>query len=164
MVCAIAVLTLSISSGAQRLPAGSASKDQTVGVAINLRVNGAPYAFNGQAVCHHVPVGSIYNTLAERWSVQQNDKQSNLNLTLWHPVAGGSDMVTLSLMTGGKSYDVNTVKSPQATGVTGSGTIRFAREGAGGTLTVDATTASGAKINGTVKCEKFTVPEAVAGN
>ena len=57
MVCAIAILMLSISSGLSGVRRTRHGEDQTVAVAIALRVNGAAYAFNGQAVCHHVPVG-----------------------------------------------------------------------------------------------------------
>ena len=164
MLSALAVIVLSTSFSAQRRPAGSTPQDQTVAVAIDLRVNGAPYTFKGQAVCHHLAKGSIYNTLAERWSVQHSEKENSVNVTLWHPLAGGSDMVTLAVATGGKRYDVTTVKGPQGTGSAGSGSARLTREGAGGTLTIEATTAAGAEIAGTVKCERFTAPEVVAGN
>jgi hypothetical protein len=71
-------------------------------------------------------------------------------------------MVTLNVSMGGKRYDVSTVKSPQ--GPAGSGGVKLAPEGAGGTFTVDATTASAAKITGTVKCGAFMASETVAGN
>ena len=73
-------------------------------------------------------------------------------------------MVTLSISVGGKRYDVSTVKSPQATQASGSASVKFASQGGGATFTVDATTASGAKLNGTIKCESFTMPEPVAGD
>ena len=157
-------LMLSMSLSAQRRPAGSAPQEQKVGLAIDLRVNGVPYTFKGQGVCEHLAKGSIYDTPAERWSVQHNATGQNMNLTLWRPLKGGGDMVTLSVQSGGKSHDVNTVKGPQATQTTGSGSVRFAPEGAGGTFAVEATAASGAKISGTVKCDAFTASQAVAGN
>jgi hypothetical protein len=164
IVCyAAAMLMLSTSSAAQRRPATAPQEDK-VSIAVDLRVNGAPYAFKGQAACHHLAKGSIYDTLAERWSVQQNAGGNNMSLTLWRPVKGTGDMVTLSITSGGKRYDVSTVKAPQATRNTGTGTVRFTRQGAGGIFAVEAATVSGAKITGTITCEKFTVPEVVAGN
>jgi hypothetical protein len=56
------------------------------------------------------------------------------------------------------------VKAPKATSVTGSATVKFALEGKGGTFTLNAVAGSGAAITGTIKCEAFTTPEAVAGN
>jgi hypothetical protein len=73
-------------------------------------------------------------------------------------------MVTLAITSGGKRHDVNTVKNPRATATAGSGNVRLASKGAGGVFTLDATAASGAKISGTVACERFTVPELVAGD
>ena len=164
-VClALAVTVLTTSAAAQRRPAGALPQEQKVAVAIDLRVNGAPYAFNGPAVCEHLAKGSIYDTLAERWSVRQDDNGRNMALTLWRPLKGSGDMVTFFVAAGGKRHEVNTVKGPQTVKTTGTGTAKFAAEGAGGTFTIDATADSGAKISGTVKCEKFTVPDVVAGN
>lgn len=162
--CAIAVALLSITSAAQRRPGGAAAPDQKVGAAIDLRVNGTPYTFKGQAVCHHLAMGSIYDIRAERWSVQQSEADRSAALTLWRPLTGGADMVTLSITLGGKRHDVNTVKSPNATKTEGSGSVRLSQQGGAGTFTVDATAASGAKVTGTIKCDQFTVPEVVAGD
>jgi hypothetical protein len=127
-------------------------------------VDGAAYNFNGQAVCEHMPRGSIYNVPAERWSARLDDNGRSLNFTLWHPLAGSTDMMTLSISVGGKRYDVSTVKSSQATQASGSANVKLMPSGDGVTFSVDATTASGAKLNGTIKCESFTTPEAVAGD
>ena len=131
---------------------------------IDLRVDGAPYTFKGPAVCHHLATGSIYDTRAERWSVQQSEAGRNVALTLWRPLAGGTDMVTLSITLGGKRHNVNTVKSPNATKTEGSGSVRLSQQGAAGTFSIDATAASGAKITGAIRCDQFTVPDVVAGN
>jgi hypothetical protein len=149
---------------AQRRPAGSPPADEKTTMVIDLQVNGAGYAFKGQGTCHHVAKGSIYDTPAERWSVRQSDSGRSVALTLWRPLKGAGDMVNLSITAGGKSHDVNTVKSPQAAKSTGSGNVRLAGKGAGGVFTLDATAASGAKITGTISCEKFTVPAIVAGD
>ena len=164
LLLSTAAMMLSMSLAAQRRPAGSAPQEQKVGVAIDLRVNDAPYTFKGQAVCQHLAKGSIYDTPAERWSVQHDATGQNMNLTLWRPLKGGGDMVTLSLQASGKRHDVDTVKGPKSTQTTGSGSVRFAPEGGGGTFAVEATAASGAKISGTVKCDAFTASQAVAGN
>jgi hypothetical protein len=153
-------LMCSVPASAQRRPTGS--QEKRVGVAIDLKVNGAPYTFKGEASCDHLARGSIYDIVAERWSVQQNDADRSLSFSLWRPTSGAGDMVTLNVSMGGKRYDVSTVKSPQ--GPSGSGSVKLAPESAGGTFTIDATTASAAKITGTVKCNAFTASETVAGN
>ena len=155
-----ATLLLSFSASAQRRPV--ASEDPKVNVAIDLKVNGAPYAFKGEASCDHLAEGSIYDIAAKRWSVRQDDNGRNLNLSLWRPAGGGADMVQLNIYVGGKRYDVSTIKSPQ--GPSGSGSVKLTPEGTGGTFTVDATTASAAKITGTIKCAAFPASRAVAGN
>jgi len=127
-----------------------------------LKAGGVAYDFTGPATCEHSPNGSIYNVVAERWSVRHSDGTRQLNLNLWHPLTGGQDMVTLSISTGGKRYDVDTVKGPSVQ-TSGTGTARFAAAGNGGTLTIDAATASGAKITGSVKCDAFTSAEVAGG-
>jgi hypothetical protein len=71
-------------------------------------------------------------------------------------------MVQLNVYMGGKRYDVSTIKSPQ--GPSGAGSVKLAIEGTGGTFTLEATTASAAKITGTIKCAAFPPSAAVAGN
>ena len=153
-------LIWSMQASAQRRPTGS--QEKKVGVAIDLRVSGAAYTFKGEATCDHLAKGSIYDVVAERWSVRQNDGDRSLNFSLWRPTGGTADMVTLNVSMGGKRFDVSTVKSPQ--GASGSGSVKLAPQGAGGTFTIDATTASAARITGTVKCDAFTAAETVAGD
>jgi hypothetical protein len=155
-----ASLTFSIAASAQRRPAGA--QEQKVGVAIDLKVNGTPYTFKGEASCDHLAKGSIYDIAAERWSVRQDGNGQNLNLSLWRPASGAGDMVQLNIYAGGKRYDVSTIKSPQ--GPSGSGSVKLVTEGSGGTFTVDATTASAVRITGTIKCAAFPPSRAVAGN
>ncbi len=155
-----AALMCSTAASAQRRLPGS--QEKKVGVAIDLNVNGTPYAFKGEASCDHLAKGSIYDIAAERWSVRQDDTGRNINFSLWRPTSGAGDMVTLNVSMGGKRYDVSTVKSPQ--GPSGSGTVKLTTQGAGGTFTIDVSTASSAKITGTVKCDAFPASEAVAGD
>jgi len=70
-------------------------------------------------------------------------------------------MFSLSVGTRGKSYLVNTIKPGGA--VKGSGKMTVTRSGAGGTFTINATTADGAAITGTIKCSEFTAVMAEGG-
>ena len=162
-LCFTTALTLVVPVSAQRRPAGSAPQEGKVGATIALDVAGTAYQFSGQAVCEHLSRGSIYDIPAARWSVRHSEAARDLSLTVWRPQSGG-DMVTLAINIGGKRHDVNTVKAPKATSVTGSATLKFAPEGKGGTFTLNAKAGSGAAITGTIKCEAFTTPVAVAGN
>jgi hypothetical protein len=157
------VLTVSTPLVAQRRPPGSTPQESTVGAAIALSVGGMTYAFTGKAECEHLAGGSIYDTVAERWSVQQQDNGRSLNLNLWHPMSGGSDMVMLSISLGGKTYTLDTVKRPQSAQTTGSGTVKLVPQGNGGTFTVNGKAGSGAAISGTIKCDSFTASNPVAG-
>jgi hypothetical protein len=96
--------------------------------------------------------------------VQQADGARSLSLTVWRPLAGGEDMITLSVSDGARRADVNTVKGRQQTQTTGSGTVKLAPVGKGGTFTIDAKTTSGGAIAGTITCERFTVSTPVAGD
>jgi hypothetical protein len=157
-----AILTLTAPLAAQRRPSAS-PVEETVSTVIALSIGGASYNFTGQAVCEHVPNGSIYDIVAERWSVRQQDTGRSMSLNLWHPLSGGSDMVTLTVSTGGKKYDVDTVKKPQSNQTIGSANVKFVPQGKGGTLTIDATAGSGTKVSGTIKCDAFTAVTPVAG-
>ena len=150
---------LSITTSAQRRVPGS--QEKKVGVAIDLKVNSVPYTFKGDAICDHLAKGSIYDIVAERWSVRHDDNGRNINLSLWRPIKGG-DMVQLNVYMAGKRYDVSTIKSPQ--GPSGSGSVKLVKEGTGGTFTIDAATASAGKITGTIKCDAFPASDAVAGD
>lgn len=156
----IAALILSVAPSAQRRLPGS--QEKKVGVAIDLKVNGTPYTFKGEASCDHLAQGSIYDIVAERWSVRQDDNGRNVNLSLWRPRNGTGDMVQLNVYVAGKRYDVSTVKSPQ--GPSGSGSVKLVKEGTGGTFTIDAATPSADRITGTIKCDAFPASEAVAGD
>ena len=138
---------------------------ETVPAAIALHVGGDSYAFTGDASCVYLERGSIYDLMASRWSVQQSDGNRSLALTVWHPANGSADMINLSVSTGpGTQHSVDTVKVGSNGTVKGSGTAKFEKAGAGGLFTVDATTASGTKINGTIKCERFTAAVVAGGN
>ena len=160
-----AALTLVAPASAQRRPAGSPPQEAKVNATVALKIADSAYNFTGQAVCEHLSRGSIYDIPAARWSVRHNEAARDLSLTLWRPLSGSGDMVTLAVNIGGKRHDVDTVKAPKSTAAaTGSATVKFAPDGKGGLFTLNATAGSGAAITGTIKCEAFTTPTAVAGN
>jgi hypothetical protein len=140
--------------GAQRRPPGS-SAEPALPMKVALQVGGQAYAFTGQGVCQSSSNASIYELPATMYSVRQNDSDRSLSLTLWHPKNGTPDMLNLSVSTGRKSHTVSTVKVGQNGDVKGSGRATFAPAGAGGTFTLDATADSGAKITGTITCDRF---------
>jgi len=148
---------------AQR-PSPGTPPDDKVGVNVALQVGGGSYQFNGQGSCTHEPRGYIYGIAAKLWRVQQNEGQRSAVLTFWSPASGSGDMFSLYVTSGGKSYETNTVKGKDAGATKGSGSVTFAPAGSGGTFTVNATTADGAKISGTIKCDLFRPAIAEGGN
>ena len=164
VLAVVAALMVAKADSAQRRPAGTAPQQAKVGAAIALTVAGTAYQFSGEAVCEHLARGSIYDVPASRWSVRHTDTARDLSLTVWRPQAGGEDMVTLAVSIMGRRYDVNTVKAPRAPAAVGLATVKFAPEGKGGMFTINGTSGSGAPITGTIKCDAFTTPVAVAGN
>ncbi len=159
---AIAMMTASVAAGQRRsVPAMPA--DTKVDVAITLQIAGQPYRFEGKAECRHAPVASIYNVVAQMWSVQQSNGQRSIALTLWRPRSTSGDMFSLNVAAGGKSYLVNTVKPDRQSAVEGSGKAALTTSGLGGTFTINATAANGAAVTGTIECSAFTAAIAEGG-
>lgn len=146
---------------AQRRAPGSAAKVQ---VSVDLVVAGDAYKATGEGTCRHAAQAAIYGVLSEQWSVQHSEGSRNLSLTLWRPKRGGGDMLTLAVSTGAASRQVNTVKADAAPPAEGSGTATLAAAPKGGTFTIDAATAKGERITGTIKCEAFTPAVAEGGD
>ncbi len=158
---AVALAIASAASAQRRtVPATPAG----AGVAVALQVAGQPYHFEGNATCQHAPVASIYNVAAEMWSVHQSDGQRSIAFTLWRPRITSGHMVVLSVVTGGRSYIVNTVKPTPGSAVQGSGKVTVTPSGAGATFTIDASAPNGAAITGTIRCGAFTEPVAEGGD
>jgi hypothetical protein len=67
-------------------------------------------------------------------------------------------MFTLYLQAGGRTHAASTVRTPGDRQSKGSGEVTFARVGAGGTFTLNATAANGTTIRGTITCEAFRAP------
>jgi hypothetical protein len=148
---AIALGALVANISAQRRPPAQAQPTQAIQAA--LKAGGATYQSNEPGKCTHAPVASIYKTMAEMWSVQQNGQGRSLALTLWKPKDGSGEMVTLSVTSGNVSHQVSTVRGGAATA--GSGKVILKPAGSGGTFSVDAKSGSGAAITGTITCDAF---------
>jgi hypothetical protein len=145
------------------MASGSAAQslDKRVDVSIALKVAGQTFAFNGKGEANHEPAAYIYGAKAQVWKVEGRNAQGAASLTLWRPAAGSGDMISLYVTTGGKSYSVNTVGT--SGNAEGSGKVTFTPAGPGGTFTIDAAAASGARITGTLKCGAFTAIVAEGG-
>jgi hypothetical protein len=158
-----AVLFASVTAAQIGRAAGTPPDDKAA-VAIALQVGGAVYQFSGRGECGHEPKGYIYATPAKMWTVRQDEGPRSVTLTLWSPGSGAADMFNLYVTSGGKTHQTNTVTGKDAGPTKGSGTVTFAPAGTGGTFTVSATAASGAKISGTIKCDAFRAIVAEGGN
>ncbi len=156
-------IVLAIASAASAQGRRTPVMPDEVGIAIALQVAGQPYHFEGKAKCNHAPIASIHNLAAENWGIVQIDSRRAIMLTLWHPRSMSGDMFSLSVQTGSKAYLVNTVKSGRGSSVAGSGKVSYTTSGAGGTFTINATTADGAAITGTIKCSAFSAPMVEGG-
>jgi hypothetical protein len=129
-------------------------------VEVALQVGGAAYHAKGPGECIFSDASTIYEAPATQWGVRQDGADRDLSFAMWRLRAGGPDMLTLTVVLGGKTYRVNTTKVGSKTaGLRGSGTTTFERAGAGGVFTIDATADTGAKISGRVTCSAFAKPE-----
>ena len=163
-IAASIVIATTVVAGAQAQRTAAAQRtDPTVAAAIALTAGADAYNFTGRAKCTYAPIAGIYDLRAEQWRVEQAGDAGSVTLTFWHP-ASGADMFTLALAAGTARAAVNTVKVGANGTVEGSGTVTLARQGKGGTFTVAATTAKGAKISGTIKCDAFTPAIAEGGD
>ena len=121
-------------------------------VQVSLSVGGKRFDASAPGTCTHAPVASIYQVMAELWTARQSAETGSLNLSLWRPKDGSADMVSLSSRSGRASTNVSTVRGGT---VAGSGKVTLAPAGKGGEFTVDARSADGAAITGTIKCDAF---------
>jgi hypothetical protein len=147
-----------------QVPVPRTPVDAKVSVTIALEIGSESYKYAGPGTCRHALQASIYDMPAEQWTMEGNDGLRNVTLTLWQPKQGAGKMVSFAVNAGGKTHVVNTVKVGGRGNVQGSGTAALAPAGNGGTFTIDATAADGAKISGTIKCDAFLAPAPVAGD
>lgn len=127
-----------------------------VGVAITLQVAGQPFRFQGKAKCAYVPVASIENVVAEKWTASLIEPNRSMGLTLWRPKNRSGDMFSLHVLMPAKGYIIDTVRRGGKGSGAGSGKVTLTMSGAGGMFTINATARDGAVITGTIKCSAFT--------
>ncbi len=149
-----------VAAQVDRRPSG----DDKVGASVALQVGGAPYQSSGKASCTHDAKAGMFGVVGEKWQVVHSEGPRSVILNFMKPINGVGDMFSLSVDSGGKSYEVNTLKAKPSDAVKGSGTVSLAPTGKGGTFTIDAKAENGATISGTIKCEAFTTRAAVAGH
>ena len=148
------------SAAAQRRPA--AQEKPTVAVETSLQAGGSRIASSAAGRCEHAAIGSIYNVPSEMWRVEQNSNTGgSVTLTLWAPKDGSARMFTLAISNGNATDTVQVIKSQPAQG---SGSVTLEPAGKGGTFTIDAKSAKGTAIAGTIKCSAFTPAIAEGGN
>jgi hypothetical protein len=127
---------------------------------VSLNVAGRQYSAKGLGSCTHAPKASIYDVIAEMWTVRQQGDGGSVQLTLWKPADGSANMFTLAV-SGATNTTLSTVRGSE---VSGSGKVTLTPAGKGGTLTIDAKSKAGQAIAGTIKCEAFTPHIADGGN
>lgn len=147
------IVITSLISGleAQRRVPGEAQPKQAINAA--LKVGGQAYESREPGRCTHAPTASIYSIVSAMWSVQQSAEGRSLALTLWKPKDGTSDMVTLSVSSGGSSHAISTARGGGAP--SGTGKVTLEKSGPGGAFTIDAKTRDGVVITGTITCDAF---------
>ncbi|HET7456826.1 MAG TPA: hypothetical protein VFJ74_04160 [Gemmatimonadaceae bacterium] len=132
-----------------------------------LTIGGKSYAAAGNGICQSAPVASIYGVRASMWSVQLDGGAGgglrSLSLTVWRPVAGGGEQMSLYAKTGATEHRIDTVKKGGRGGIVGAGTVTVRPQGPGGRFEIDGRDGSGATVRGTVTCPRFSSMEAVGG-
>jgi hypothetical protein len=141
---------------------GASAADPSRTVKVSLTIGGQRWdgAMVGQ--CKHAPTASIYDTPAAMWLVQASERGGahprSLSLTMWRIKETGADQMNFSASIGAARHDISTIEGVRrrpAPEVVGSGTVRMESRGAGGVFTIDGTTGSGARVQGTLECARF---------
>jgi hypothetical protein len=137
-------------------PAQSMSlSEATVPMKVSVVIGKVNYSEQGTGECASSTESSIYDVPATQWHVTYGGDGSNiqhLNLTVWRPRAGGSDVAGLHLRSGEIDHEIATVKGGA---IKGSGTASVRPAGKGGILNVSGTDADGHPLDLTVECERF---------
>ena len=162
----VAVVTLSGITQAQVRRQSSipgAGAEESTKVTLALAVGSQRYDETRQGRCTYTAMASIYNTLAAMWSVQYSRAgNSSLALTVWRPVRGDTTaQLNFYFGNGQTRHHITTVKGAE---MLGKGTVQVTRRGPGGRFELAGTTAEGTTVRGSIDCEKFAAPIAVAGN
>jgi hypothetical protein len=158
LVLTIGLASLLCAGMLSAAPAADDTTNETTTVEIALEVDGKPIVLKGTGECNFTDEATIYEAPATMWAVRQSIGDRSINLTMWRLHQGG-DSLTLALTADGKTYRVNTTKIGQQGTIEGSGRWTFAKSGAGGIFTIEASTATRAKIAGRLTCAGFKKPE-----
>jgi len=131
---------------------------EAVPLQMNGTLAGTRVSFSGAGECQHSDAASIYEVPAAMWraSFSGGTGIDRLNVTLWQPKVGGPVQISLAADADRNHYSIGTVKGAT---LSGSGTARVERQGAGGTIVVQGQTAGGAAIQVSVSCSRFVPPE-----
>ena len=156
LICA--VLAIPAIGAGQRRSAQSGPAETMVDITIALVVAGQPFNFGGKALGTFAPKASIYEVNAQQWRVEHKGDRQSFSMTFWRPTSGSGDMFNLNCTINGKSYHVSTVKTNGGGTPEGSGQVTFTPVKPGGTFAIDAKTANGLAITGTIKCSDFKAP------
>ena len=135
--------------GQRRAPGQERAKQA---IQASLKVGTQTYESSEPGSCTHAPKASIYDVMAELWTVNQLAGERSLTLTFWKPANGSGEMFNLSVSDSKGSNDVNTVRGGT---ISGSGKVTFEKSGQGGAFTIDAKTKAGTAITGKITCAAF---------
>jgi hypothetical protein len=149
---------VSAAEGQRRAPGQERAKQA---IQASLKVGGQTYESSEAGSCTHAPKASIYDVMAELWTVNQAAGERSLTLTFWKPANGSGEMFNLSVSDGKGSHNVNTVRggtnvnTVRGGTTSGSGKVTFEKSGQGGAFIIDAKTKAGAAITGKITCAAF---------
>ena len=129
---------------------------------IHLQAGAHKYDASATGECRAADQASIYGVAASQFAVSHSAGKDSLNLTLWQP-KNAENMVTLTVLIGGKRYEVDTVKAGPKKDTKGSAKTTLQKTGNGATLTIAAVTAGGEKVSGTIKCGALSPARAEGG-
>lgn len=156
-VCAVMLLPVVAAAGAQvrREPGRTA-----VELSLDLNAGGEVMKGTGTGACTHAPRASIYGVTSQLRTARLADGPKSIQITLWDPLDGSDDMFTVAFGSGDAAGTVSRVRGGTTAG---SGTVTFEPSGKGGTFRIDAKTADGRAVSGTVTCSAFTPHVAEGG-
>ena len=156
----LSATSLAIAAASTLTYAGQANRPARVPVEVSLKLGQGTYQAKGQGTCTHAPQAAIYNIRSQQWTARHEEDGRAVQLTLWKPADGSAEMFNLSV-SGKSDLTISTVRGGE---IAGSGTVKFAPAGKGGTFTIDAKGKAGEPLSGTFKCEAFTAAFAEGGN
>jgi hypothetical protein len=133
---------------------GSSTAPDVSPIEVDLRIGGTRYEGSRSGECKHAPRAGIYGVQAAMWQVSHSAGERRFRMTLWQP-RSGPEMVQLQVSTGGKPQSVDTVTGGTKKDTKGSAQVKLERNGDGGIFHIEATSAEGEKIRGTVRCGRF---------